>query len=360
MGLPCGDNEALGQLTSLADELKAKLAEGKAALGDLSSLQDQITEKLGELKMPELEIPASSLQEDLQALSTKFGQEFSDAQTELREKWGDFVDDIEDKIASIPSLDQILSGEASLPNLCETVENLEIQTTVDEEGNEVQELVQKAAPGATPNVNSEPIPDFSSAMNQAFSGLSSSGSGESFISASINYGTEVEFPVSSIFGTYFTPARERLDGLRATWKQTSEWRSIQALARESGLTYSELVEQGLLTSDQERVNQLRLGYAGFVAENNRISAAAQDITLAHKKLIVGIINQEQFDQALAAFKEENANVYNAELLFSMIDEVIAHQESKSDVIISFNRYRAVDAPRAEPSVDVDENTYNFN
>ena len=337
MGLPCGDNEALGALSDLGNSLKEKLAAGKDALGDLSSLQDQITAKLGDLKMPELEIPNSSLQEDLQALSTKFGQEFSDAQTALREKWGDFVDDIDEKISSIPSLDQILSGDATLPDLCKEVENLELATTTDAEGNTVATPVLKAAPAATPNVNAEAPPDFESAINQAFSRLSTgnSASGESFISVAFDYGIEVDGAVAVIFGKYFNPAREKLDELKAEWEDTPEWRAVKALARDTGLTYAELSAEGHLTSDQAAVNRLRLAYAGEAAALNKISADTQELVKGHKKLMVGVMTQDRFDVGWSHFKE----LYGDDTaLIAMVEEVFAHQVEKKDLIIRFNNY----------------------
>mgnify|MGYP000996094081 CR=1 FL=1 len=344
----CGENESLGAIGELADSIKGKLAEGMDALGDLESLQSDMLSKLGELKAELPEIPTSSLQDDLKELANKVGEEFADAQAAIREKWGDAVDDIDELVDSIPSLTDLISGDVELPDFCKDIPNVEIRTTVDEAGNEVQEVVQQAQAAVTPNTNSVPIEEFTSGMQQAFANISSGPSGESFIGTSIAYGTQVEVPLAAIFNRYFGPAQEKLDELKA-YQSTSVWRSVRTLMRESSLTLGELLEQGLLSQEQIGAYNENQLYTRELASLNRLRGRFQEAVYAHKMLIVGNMSQEDFDAGKLDFYDDLGGIYEEDLAKQTYEDIMAFHLEKSDLIIRFNAYRAFTQENYEAS-----------
>lgn len=336
MALNCGENSALAEIKEQAAALKEKLAGGLDALGDLGGIQDTLNEKLNGLKEALPEIPTSSLQEDLQALSTKFGQELSDAQTALREKWGDIVDDIEDKIASIPSLDQLLSGEFEMPNLCETIENIELQTTVDENGNQVNTVVQKAAPAATPNASAPPVPAFESTVVSASSqpsAVSPSGlSRDQALSAWLN---QIYMPASERHRDFFNARTEELNAEGAAVRATDEFKSIISKCRETGFKGGELEEKGMLTDAEIALRARYFVWADGVDAYKEDMTVHENLYINHRRYLIGTVSDDEWDGFLTAAEEMLSSTPGA---FESAQEIIALQENRKQLILDYNSY----------------------
>jgi len=148
--LACGKAAALDALNDVRDQIKAKLAEGLDALPDFSSLVADAKAKFDEVK-GKIKAAIASLQQDLKSLMEKFGKEFVEFKNMLREKWGEAVSGLEDMLAKIPSLENILSG-IEIPNLCKEFPN----TNIDADGN----VITNAPRAQTPVTNAEAAPDY--------------------------------------------------------------------------------------------------------------------------------------------------------------------------------------------------------
>lgn len=96
----CGENGLLEKLGELGDELEAKLAEGKAALADIQSKIAEAQEQLESIKLPSIPIK-ESLQEALEKLKSAIGPERSALEAELKEKFGDAVENLNDLMTAM-------------------------------------------------------------------------------------------------------------------------------------------------------------------------------------------------------------------------------------------------------------------
>ena len=248
MALNCGTNLSLDGLNDVRDEIKNALTQGKDALADLQSKVSEATAQFEGLKA-EIEENVSSFQEDLQALSTKFGEEFAAAQNDLREKWGDVVDDIEGTLATIPSIDDIISGQASLPDLCKEVENIAVK--INEDG--TKEKIVKAAAAIKPNVKPIEVPKFEPIVVDRSTQPSTA---NPYTNVAYSYLTEVtvkHFDVrNEIIRVNYSAPYDELKLLLTEGRQDPLYKSIKKKMKDSGLKGGQLQKQGLLTQEENK------------------------------------------------------------------------------------------------------------
>lgn len=198
----CGINAAIDEAKAGIDQLKAKIQEGVDSIGDLGSLADTIKQKLAEINAEQL--PTINLQEELSKLPMLSADEYATAVADIKAKFGSAVDNLDEIIAKLPKpfgvegVDQKdifadlraavdgfgaafkdaqeainnISLDAAVADICKEAPNVEVTTTTKEEvrvnpttqREEVVEVVvvsppvEKPKPPVTPQKNPEPDP----------------------------------------------------------------------------------------------------------------------------------------------------------------------------------------------------------
>lgn len=109
----CGSNELLAALEQAQDELAAKLAEGKGALADIQAKIKEAQETLANIKLPSIPIK-ESLQEGLEKLRSAIGPERDALMADLKEKFGDAVDNLDDLMTAMRNPFEELQFQAKL------------------------------------------------------------------------------------------------------------------------------------------------------------------------------------------------------------------------------------------------------
>lgn len=339
MALNCGANTSLDSLNEVRDNIKSALAEGKAALGDLQSKVSEATAQFEGLKA-EIEENVSSLQEDLQGLSTKFGEEFAAAQSELLEKWGDVVDaaQLDQYVASIPSLDDILSGSASLPDLCTTVENIAVK--INEDG--TKEKIQKAAAALKPNIKMPEIPKFESVVNDLSTQVSTGNP-----SSGLTYSTIAATAPLSQTTAYFNGRNARLrqeyEVKIAALKEERQvrradplYKSILKKTKDSGLKGAQLQERGLLTTEE---NDFRVKFITEILDPIRDLKYSWNIvgTLlsAYEDVVATITTEANWLVADSAARNDSRITASD---IALLDELYAAADAKADLLIGYANY----------------------
>jgi len=346
----CGASDALDEVKGFADDIKAKLAEGKDALGELGDLagdlQAKINDSLKELEA-ELDEATSSIQDEIAELQGKIGEDFAAAQAELKEKWGDVVDDIDELVDGIPSLTDLLSGDGEPIDLCADVPDLEKKTkeVVDEATGEVTTVIEDIKKAKAPKVAdkvAEKMPEFKAELNAAFNKISTANkkTGKSFISVSIAYGS-VQFKETSLANEYWLGATQEMDEMKAEWYESDEWKAIQKLSKEGAMTPNELRDADLLDDAQEAILKKRDQYLLNLKEFNKFKGEYWAAVTANKKIIVGSMTQEVFDQNLEGLKDYYSGV--PDKAWDTLDNIIEYHttDEAKQKIIDFNEYKKI-------------------
>jgi hypothetical protein len=244
--LSCGNNTALDEIKTAAAEMKAKLAEGKAALAELSAKKDEALAKLDGLKA-KVDDSVSNFQEDLAKLSTKFGVEYELAKVELSKKYDGVVDGLSDKLNSIPSLEDILTGKATLPDICKTVENIAVKINADG----TKEKIIKAPAAATPNVKAEDPPKFEPTVVAVAEQPSvASPSGMSRTQVINAYVDNYENPLNSRIAGFWDSVIAAQEASIKESKALPEYTAVAAKIRSTGKKGGVLKSEGLLSTEE--------------------------------------------------------------------------------------------------------------
>jgi hypothetical protein len=96
----CGQNELLEGLQEAQDKMAELLKDGKGALAELKAKIAEAQEQLSNIALPSIPIK-ESLQEALAKLKSAIGPERAALEAELREKFGDAVDNLEDLMSAM-------------------------------------------------------------------------------------------------------------------------------------------------------------------------------------------------------------------------------------------------------------------
>ena len=109
---PCGVNASLDEAKAKIDELKAKIADGLNSIGDLGSIADTIKAKLAEVNVPQLE--NVNLQAELAKLPYLSPAEYNEAVTKIKNFFGNSVENLDAIIEKIPKPPGLSTSNTSL------------------------------------------------------------------------------------------------------------------------------------------------------------------------------------------------------------------------------------------------------
>lgn len=335
-GLQCGQNEALNAISELTGSIKSALADGKAALGELNNIQGQLLEKLNEVQTPEFAGQISSFQEDIQALQTKVGEEFAQAKQAVLEKYEGAVNDLEEIVSSIPSLEDILNG-VEIPNVCDELPRVEIRESVDEAGNVIREVAQLAAEAPVSSGVAEPAAAFeSSVVDLGSQPSTTSPSGLSRTDVYSSFLSDVYLPVTELTRDFWEEVADRVATQLDEFKEEPEFNSIMDKMRTNGITGAELQERGLLTESEI---EFRGRFVEWRENDRDRYTPTQNLFIntitTHKRYLVGAVNEEFWNGFLEGALAELELYDGAD---TVLQEIIDLQESKRDVIQNYNRY----------------------
>jgi hypothetical protein len=120
MSTPCGSNASLEEAKAKIDELKNKISGGLGSIGDLGSITDTIKAKLAEVNIAPT--PSLNLQAELAKLPYMTPAEYTAAVAKLKSVFGKTVPNLDSIISKIPKpFGLSTSGEQ---NLFEKLQNL--------------------------------------------------------------------------------------------------------------------------------------------------------------------------------------------------------------------------------------------
>ena len=331
--LACGKAAALDALNDVRDQIKAKLAEGLDALPDFSSLVADAKAKFDEVK-GKIKAAIASLQQDLKSLMEKFGKEFVEFKNMLREKWGEAVSGLEDMLAKIPSLENILSG-IEIPNLCKEFPN----TNIDADGN----VITNAPRAQTPVTNAEAAPDYNDDTVQPTSQPSETSpyavSREDAVTA---FRREVSLPVADLTQKYRDEFNTDLAFLDAEINNEANLK-VQQTIRDyvsiTGMDERQLFEEGIMSPDQVEYYQSVQSISTKRATQAEIMAKWQETITAHRNFLSGILNEGAWESAKSMFMDTDLeNALSKDKAREIFNQIIELHEENRQAIIDYNYY----------------------
>lgn len=156
---PCGVNASLDEAKAKIDELKAKISGGLASIGDLGSIADTIKAKLAEVNIPPT--PALNLQSELAKLPYLTPAEYNAKVAELEAFFGSSVENLNTLIDKIPKPIGLSASSASLfdqlqnlaANITTTTQDILDSLTPESIANSITDLCKEV-----PNIEAK-LPD---------------------------------------------------------------------------------------------------------------------------------------------------------------------------------------------------------
>lgn len=138
---PCGVNASLDEAKAQIDALKDKISAGLGSIGDLGSIADTIKAKLAEVNIPPT--PALNLQSELAKLPYLTPAEYNAKVAELKAFFGTSVDNLDALIDKIP---KPIGLSASSTSMFEQLQNLAANITTT-----TQDILNSLTPEAIAN-----------------------------------------------------------------------------------------------------------------------------------------------------------------------------------------------------------------
>ena len=138
---PCGVNASLDEAKAQIDALKAKISGGLDSIGDLGSIADTIKAKLAEVNIPPT--PALNLQSELAKLPYLTPAEYNAKVAELKAFFGTSVETLDTLIDKIP---KPIGLSASSTSMFEQLQNLAANITTT-----TQDILNSLTPEAIAN-----------------------------------------------------------------------------------------------------------------------------------------------------------------------------------------------------------------
>lgn len=276
--LNCGNNSALDGLTSKADEIKAKLAEGMSALSDLESKAGEITSALNDFAAS---IPTvNSLQADLNTALAQATTDASAAFATFREKWGDAIPESEIQ-GYLDTISSIASNPLSLADFdpCKAFPNKELNPTTGA-------VAVKAKAASVPNTNNTLPEPYTPTITKKY---------ENKITDEMRAATQAEYDNMNAQAAYFAEQGKSLRARREGVVNDSGYKSALKRAEAAGKKPSQLLKEGSLTEAEAKGVEKALA---FNEERETLKGRDYLMTMqliSYKQLLQGHITQETYD-----------------------------------------------------------------
>ena len=153
---PCGVNASLDEAKAQIDALKAKISGGLESIGDLGSIADTIKAKLAEVNIPP--IPSFNLQSELAGLPYLSAAEYSAKVESLKTFFGTSVENLDALIDKIPKPIGLTASSTSIfeqlnnlaANITTTTQNILDSLTPESIANSITDLCKEV-----PNVEAK-------------------------------------------------------------------------------------------------------------------------------------------------------------------------------------------------------------